>query len=197
MKNTNVKLSENEMELVQDSAIILTKNRVIEKVYGLFGEVSHTVQLQLESKKANHSFLDISPKIYKGEQYQQLPYVLLDYPRYFTKQHVFAIRCFFWWGNFFSISVCLKGIPLEKSLTALLNKRHELIQQEWMVYLGKDEWLQDFVKDDYAMFANITDSQLTALPFLRLSKKIPLKNWDDATVFFEKNHSALTGMLLP
>ena len=197
MKTTNVKLSENEMELVQDSTVILTKNRVIEKVYVLFGEVSYTVQLQLESKKAIHSFLNISPKIYKGEQYLQLPYALLDYPRYFTKQDVFAIRCFFWWGNFFSISACLKGVYLEKNLPALLHKRHELIQQEWMVYLGKDEWVQDFAKEDYAMFAHITDSQLADLPFLRLSKKIPLQKWDEAIDFFEINYNVLLGILMP
>ena len=54
----------------------------------------HRQQLPVE-------FFDVSPKISRGEQYLGLPYVMLDYPRIFSKENVFAIRTFFWWGNYF------------------------------------------------------------------------------------------------
>ena len=50
-----------------------------------------------------------SPKISRGENYNGLPYVMLDYPRCFGKEDVFAMRTMFWWGNFFSITWHLKG----------------------------------------------------------------------------------------
>ena len=52
---------------------------------------------------------EISPKISKGENYNGLPYVMFDYPRFFTKENVFAVRTFFWWANYFSVTLHLKG----------------------------------------------------------------------------------------
>ena len=81
----NVKLSKAELMLVCDEQIILTKNNVINKVYQLFGALNDHFIGQI--KKTETIFpleiLTWSPKIYKGEQYRGLPYVMLDYPRYF------------------------------------------------------------------------------------------------------------------
>ena len=57
----------------------------------------------------NLAIVQSTPKIAKGENYLQLPYVLLDYPRCFDKENIFAIRTMFWWGNFFSITLHLSG----------------------------------------------------------------------------------------
>ena len=111
MQHANVKLSKNELALVTDMQVILTKNLIIEKVYTLFGLLSSHFQQVLAERKdtlATEALL-VSPKISKGEQYRQLPYVVLDCPRFYTKQHVLAVRCFFWWGNFFSITLHLAG----------------------------------------------------------------------------------------
>ncbi len=115
MKNANLEFSKKEYELIVNSDFILTKNRIIEKIYILFGNMSN----EYKDVIANYSHylpeevFTISPKVYKGEQYQNLPYVMLDYPRYFTKTDVFAIRSFFWWGNYFSITLQLSGKYLE------------------------------------------------------------------------------------
>ena len=115
MHNTNVELSKNELELVTSSEFILTKNRIIEKVYNLFGALSETYK---DALKAGEAFLPdevfvTSPKIYKGENYLSLPYVMMDCPRIFFKEDMFAIRSFFWWGNYFSITLQLSGVYLE------------------------------------------------------------------------------------
>jgi hypothetical protein len=45
MPDTNVELSKNESELVINSEFILTKNRIIEKVYTLFGLLSEDYKI--------------------------------------------------------------------------------------------------------------------------------------------------------
>ena len=60
-----------------------------------------------------------TPKISKGENYKDLPYVMLDYPRCFQKEKTIAIRTFFWWGNFFSINLQLSGEYKEQALPSL------------------------------------------------------------------------------
>ncbi|HXL58576.1 MAG TPA: hypothetical protein VN958_20075, partial [Chitinophagaceae bacterium] len=111
MANANVKLSKTELMLVCDEQFILTKNNIINKVYQLFGALSDHFFIGI--KNTGNIFplevLTSYPKIYKGEQYKGLPYVMLDYPRYFVKDDAFAIRCLFWWGNFFSITLHLAG----------------------------------------------------------------------------------------
>ena len=64
------------------------------------------LQLILHCRKKS---LNSSPKISKGENYKGLPWLVLDYPRYFNKEDIFAIRTLFWWGNFFSITLHISG----------------------------------------------------------------------------------------
>ena len=105
MNHANVKLSNAELSLACDANIILTKNRIIEKVYLLFGELYHQLQQQSFAKKQLPSPEIYIPaaKIYKGEKYRELPYVLLDYPRCFRKEDVLPLRHFFWWGTFLAL----------------------------------------------------------------------------------------------
>ena len=108
---TKIHLSKLEMELVQNREWILTKHAIINKVYQLFGELLATYKEI--SRQQTQSIIDfykhLGGKISKGENYQGLPYVILDYPASFRKENIFAIRTFFWWGNFFSISLHLSG----------------------------------------------------------------------------------------
>jgi len=96
-------LSTKELELVTNPNIILTKNAIIGKVYDLFGQLSEAYKTVLTNKE----LLAIGPKIARGENYQGLPWVMLDFPRKFTQSDTMAIRSFFWWGHFFSITLQL------------------------------------------------------------------------------------------
>src|SRR4051794_13074066 len=91
-----------EMKLVIDPQVLLAKNVIIQKVYHLFGELSETYKKELANAVPGFGSL-IDPKTSRGENYRGLPYVILDFPRQFTKVDVLAVRSFFWWGNFFSI----------------------------------------------------------------------------------------------
>ena len=92
MERTKVKFSTEEAALMNNAAIILTKNRVIQKVYELFGAVSASCEDLLRSATLPEEVRSVSPKISKGENYLGLPYVILDQPRYFSNKNVLAIR---------------------------------------------------------------------------------------------------------
>ena len=78
-------LSADELELVCNKDWILTKKIVIDKVYFLMGEVSQKMQQCVDHNKSMLPavVVESSPKISRGENYRGLPYVMLDYPRYF------------------------------------------------------------------------------------------------------------------
>src|SRR5471030_2477872 len=100
MSPAKVMLSPKEQELVLNTDWILTKNAVIQKVYALFGLLSASYQTMMETCPVpnREEVLLRSPKISKGEQYEGLPWVMLDYPRHYLAADSFGIRTFFWWG---------------------------------------------------------------------------------------------------
>jgi hypothetical protein len=185
-----------ELALVADPQILLTKNVIIRKVSGLFTDLTEsytTIAVPLLPENV----LRIPPKISKGEQYLGLPYVVLDYPRLFSKEHTFAIRTFFWWGNFFSIHLQLSGqfqpeyaVSLQKQLTlGNLNG--------WYIGVHESAWHHHFEPDNYSRIAShLQHSSLTEAPFIKLAKKIPLSEWDNVQNILTTYFKQLLTMLI-
>ncbi len=196
MSLANVKLSKTELALVTDKEIILTKNNIISKVYEMFGALSDEFQQYSADKKEllPSELLSVSPKIYKGEQYIGLPYVMLDYPRVYSKQDVLAIRCLFWWGNFFSITLHLSGKFLALYKTNLQAWMEKNSGHDWHIGVNTDAWQHHFENDNYLPLKEAGDIILNNgfdKGFIKLAKKIPLHQWDDAIIFFTKQYNEL------
>jgi hypothetical protein len=197
MQNTNVELSENELALVTNAAFILTKNRIIEKVYLLFGELSEAYK-ELMAERNNAFPFEVSstsPKIYKGEQYEGLPYVMLDHPRYFTKEAIYAVRSLFWWGNFFSINLHVSGKYQTNFLTAVAKNNSGM--SDWLFDTGEGEWSHrlDVEKELFGeVIKRYSIKDLSKRKYIKLSKKIPLEKWDSTFDFFIKNYKEVLMM---
>jgi hypothetical protein len=120
MQISKLIFSEAELKIAEDPGVILTKNVVIEKVYDQFGELG---QILFESFSPLQSIfpneLKLIPKISKGEKYQELPWVMLDYPRCFSESGHFAVRIFFWWGHYYVVMAQFSGKYAEPVLKRL------------------------------------------------------------------------------
>ena len=186
MNAAKIQLSPEELSLVQNAGWLLTKNKIIEKVFALFGEVAHEMRDHLTAKPdfLLGEVLVPSPKISKGENYKGLPYVMLDYPRLFNRQHTFAIRTMFWWGHFFSVTLHLKGLYKEKYQHRLLNNLPLLVAKPFYLCVSGDEWRHEFEVDNYMPLTQLNSSAvekiLLANDFCKLSAKISLPQWNDS-----------------
>ena len=167
---------------------ILTKNSILKKVVGLFAALSEDYRVVLP--------VEPSPKISKGENYQGLPYVMLDYPRLFGREDVLAIRTFFWWGHYFSVTVHLKGTYREQYLPVLQQRWAELAATGFHVGISDDEWRHEHVPENYRPIVSAEDlkdktgeaGDLVPRPgFLKLSAACGLDRWDEA-------HEVLLGL---
>ena len=182
---TKIQLSAEEMQLVANSEWILTKHRIIEKVYQLFGSLSAKMQLCL--REGAHvlpaEVLQLPPKISKGEQYEALPYVVLDYPRLFLKEDVFAVRSFFWWGNYFSITLHLKGKFLQQWHKRIAAAAVEKKLGDFYFSAGGNEFSFNLSGRNY-LFVNGKNhypvNETGDQPFLKISYKISFEQWDTA-----------------
>ena len=186
---TKIQLSEDEMKLVSDPEWILTKHRVIEKVYQMFGELSAQMQSYLlqQSHGLPDQVIQLPPKISKGEQYEAMPYVVLDYPRLFSKEEVFAIRCFFWWGNYFIITLHLKGKYQQQWHKKITMAAAEKKLKDFYLSYSGNEFSFDLRSKNYLSFNEIksfTETATEQQTFLKISYKISFTQWDKAVQKF-------------
>ena len=163
---------------------MFTKHQIIEKVRYLFGELHHRYRTIVENEKELLPAVFEYPggKISKGENYKGLPYLMLDYPAFFSKENIFAIRTMFWWGNFFSITLHLSGKYFEN--TEKLSSWLAFFRQKnlW-VCVGKSEWENHFERSNYCRLDDLDEEQIKELSknrFFKVAKKIGLGEWNDA-----------------
>ena len=177
------------MTLVKDAGWILTKNSVIQKTVGMFAELSERYRTSWGEGAAsdvggNGLSLPHTPKISKGENYQGLPWVMLDYPRVFGREDVLAIRTMFWWGHYFSVTLHLKGIYQERFSTAIRNAWPALSAAGFYIGISDDEWRHELAANNYLRIAEVPEDAaekiLTDRPFLKLSAHCALDKWNEA-----------------
>lgn len=196
-----ITLSAKELELVCNTDWILTKHAVIQKVYELFGEVLPLMENILQENKAHlpaEVFIN-SPKISKGENYKLLPYVMLDHPRYFSKDGTVAIRHFFWWGNFFSVCLQLSGRFKQNSMELLCQNFEKLQQNGCSICIHDDPWEHHFEKNNFTRLDLLSEEDfrkvLLEKPFVKIAKNISLQQWQQVPEFLSKTFAEMVGLI--
>lgn len=149
------------------------------KVYELFGECSRYCipMFTLPPEVAV-----IMPKIAKGESYKGLPYVMLDFPRYFTQNEALAIRTFFWWGNYVSVTLHLKGRYITLYKEAMIRDFSKLEAHGFALAISDEEWDHDLNGSGYQSLSTAgierLEAQLQRGSFVKISCSFSLENWE-------------------
>jgi hypothetical protein len=199
VQDTKLTFSSEEMRVLKDSHFFLTKHEVTQKILLLFG----MLEKELMKKIPEFSFLSLElkikdkGKIFRGENYRLLPYILLDCPRVFTTETVFSFRSMFWWGNEFSFTLHLQGKALEIFRKKILEKIHTLANQQFFLCVNDTPWQYSFEKENYMMLDEMIQNDpgglnnlLETKSFLKLSRKMELSQYQNTAQFgvdtFEK-----------
>ncbi len=183
MEETKIQLSEEELLLMQNSDWILTKNNIIEKISLGFGNLVVEMQQKIAEYQVMHdkNITAGSPKISRGEKYLALPYVILDYPRIFGKEEILAIRTLFWWGNYCSITLHVKGAWKEVVLQKMIVHSDQLVKNEFYVSFSGNEWSHNISDTDYIKLQYLSQEEilqrLPAAGFLKLASKVAIGPW--------------------
>jgi len=175
MQVSKIQFSPEELSLAENAEWILTKNEIIRKVMSLFGELASEYRKRVEEKvrELPEEASLFSPKISRGEQYRGLPYVILDYPRIFSKDHVFAVRSFFWWGNYFSLTLHLKGEYKNELQKRIIQSHQYFSDGDFSLAVTEDEWRHDLQDGNYTRVVELEsrfEDTLTRKKFLKLTK---------------------------
>ena len=199
--DSNLQLSKQEFELLNNAEWILTKNVVVKKAQRLLEEVQQNItdySNQIPSIFPSE-VMKVSPKISKGENYRGLPWLMLDYPRYFDKENIFAIRTMFWWGNFFSSTLHLSGEYKQQFSRGIVTAYEKLHANAVYVCIHEDPWHHHFEKENYVPVKNFTAVEFAALiaerPFIKLSRELSFAQWDDAVKLLSEAFTQITKWL--
>jgi hypothetical protein len=183
-----LRISKEEMALISDPQWILTKNSVMERAVQLMADLSERyepelagLRMMMESAGYETSANWDRPKISRGENYQGLPYVVLDQPRLFGKQDILAIRTMFWWGHYFMVTLHLKGSMQEKFAGALKRQVNELAAKKFHMATTGDEWRHELEGDNYRLLEADSFDNDKEYPFIKLSAKCELDKWNESS----------------
>ncbi|MBW8686654.1 hypothetical protein [Chitinophaga rhizophila] len=198
----NVSLTAEERALVGNAGWIYLKNNVLEKVVLLMGQLHEA----LRAAPATHTFpfpagmLEAGGKISRGERYRELPYVILDYPRLFSRDNIFAFRTMFWWGHYFIATLHLAGEEKEKYGHAIASAWQLLAENQFQVYLLEDPWQHDFEDGNYKLisaFSELEFKQLVArCSFIKLARPYSFEEWGKIVPEIVRDYTLLLRALI-
>ena len=197
IQRTKIQFLPAEMELVSSPDIILTKNAILQKIKSFFEELQMKQYdiLKKHSSQLPEEVLKISPKISRGENYKGLPWLVLDNPRHFKHNNIFAIRTMFWWGNFFSITLHLSGNNKNVLLKNLTGNVSLLAKNDFYIYNGTKEWEHDIDPGSYKRLSVIHEDELQKIffanSFLKLAVKFTVESLDAVEDKLLRNYELL------
>ena len=151
-----MKLTNKELSLIQDSDFLLTKVKVISKIFRLL-EITENNLRKIINETTFKFPLGTKikyGKISKGETYLKLPYLILDYPTLFTNRDIFAFRTMFWWGNFFSATIHLQGESLNIFRNKIIDNYKYLLNQNIYICVANNPWEYHYKKSNYVLLKN-------------------------------------------
>lgn len=198
---TKITLSSQELKIVEDTSWVLTKQEIIKTVYEIFHcQVLLIGEIVLEKKgQLPVEILSVIPKISRGENYQGLPYVMLDYPSIFQKDNIFALRTMFWWGNFFSVTLHLSGrhkVYFEENII----KNLTTYPSDGLFFcINYDAWEHHFKADNYVPLEVLSILELRDYifnkHFLKIALKIELRQWNNLNEFLPPAYKQILKLL--
>jgi len=179
----NISLTAEEQALVVNAEWLYLKNNVLQKVMVLMGQLQEA--LQAHPLTATFPFpentLSLGGKISRGERYKELPYIILDYPRCFGKENIFAFRTMFWWGHYFIATLHLAGGEKEKYGHAIASAWQKLAEHQFQVYLQEDPWEHDLGNGNYKLISAMPEQEFRQLvhwrSFIKIAKPYNFEEW--------------------
>ena len=189
-----MRFSKEEFKIIQNSKFFYTKASVTKKMDALLAKTRDAIKSIIKKKKIVFSkHVDYKTgKIFRGENYNGLPYLILDYPKYFGKDSVYAFRTLFWWGKIFSCTMHISPAPKKMNCKQLLKKG---------IYfcVNDNPWQYHYEKDNYILIDKLSEKKIESIlkknNFVKLSRKINLKDYRKLPEFSKESFSILSSAL--
>ncbi len=191
-----VDFNHQDLEILGDQNFLLAKRQLSDKIIRKLAQVEVALKhiVQISHFPFPSGTKTKAGKISKGENYLDLPYFVLDYPRLFSRKTVFSYRVMVWWGHEISCILHLSGEATKPYRNALHDRFQKL--EEVFLCTHSTPWEYHFESENYQAFSALSLSDIQDIiknhPFLKVAWKFPLS---DLQLLEDKSSSVLHTVL--
>jgi hypothetical protein len=188
MHDKFIRLTKQELKTLSNTEFFTYKKRATEKIQKQFHLLKEQLHKEIDGCK-NIIPDDADTKtgrIFKGENYKGLPYIVLDYPRLFNKYDVFSFRNMCLWGSHYSFTLHISGTSLNDYRNLIAKNIHHLKGKGFYYCVNSSPWEYHYEKDNYWSLDDlIKDSSfeikenIQGRDFIKLSRKLDIHSWDE------------------
>lgn len=165
-------------QLLTDETVYRARKEAQNAVLDLLGHCADN----LKKLAAEYSWLPTEarlslPKISRGENYKGSPWIVLDYPRVFEKESVFAFRTMAWFGHELHCTFHMSGRFLNDYRDNIIQNLHSLHDSSIMICHHQDAWLHHVSQDAFVPVNQISLEELKEMKFIKPGAVIPFNEW--------------------
>ena len=195
-----LELQEQELRYLQDTEFLRAKLRIQDTLRALLEQAQQQIAVHKDSLQLPLSVWEVPPKISRGENYEGLPYLVLDYPRIFQQEATFAYRCMLWWGHGFSCTLHLGGAYWQQHQEQLLQGLKALPQpNNWWVGVNSTPWEYHYRPDNYLPLQVLSNTEgiqgFKEKPFFKISRHLPINRYQELPQFCMDTLQELSDLL--
>jgi hypothetical protein len=193
MSRAEISFTPAELHLLNDAHIWQLKASLNDKLYKMFSEVeSEAKDLYSDAFQKNIDTPAWSAKISRGENYLGHPYVILDAPNTFSKNEIFAVRNWVWFGHYAASFLVVSGRPLAAFIEKLKKIQHPI--EGLYICIYDNPWQHHFESDNMILFKGPHQINESAA-FIKIGFKHSLSDASSLKTFFLKNYSFYGGLI--
>lgn len=203
MQDTKITFSENELQALDNTEFFVIKRSIEEKIKKIFLELRddyHQTLTKIPGILPDEKYLSSGGKVFRGENYRMFPYIVLDYPRHFSKEEVFAFRTMMWWGHHFSFTLHIGEAAMEKYGTGIIARLPQLRNTGTYICVNDTPWHYHYEPSNYSLLDELSDTEIQKIgrqyTFIKLSRKMPVIEWEKIKPFGTETLRLFFGLLI-
>lgn len=163
-----------ELDCLNNVQFFRTKRKAQQKLFKLLTETHQ--QLSSSIPAADFPTPTDEGKISRGENYNGLPYLILDYPKHFTRENSLAFRTLAWWGHDFCCSLLLFGQVWDSKREKLIGQLPALAEANCWLAAGHSPWEHHPAAGNHQPLQQTTQlGFLHQQNFFKISRTLPLE----------------------
>jgi len=98
-QKSTINLTNNQLNLISDTNYPIEKLKALQNIKLLLQQTADCIMQHNECKPF---IFGVAAKLTHGENYLQLPYIIIDIPQLTSNKPHLNARVMFWWGNYFA-----------------------------------------------------------------------------------------------
>jgi hypothetical protein len=175
--SSKIAFSYEELDLLQQTRLFSLKSSATGKVYDFMGQLIDAIKhINDQNSYIFPEGVDTTTgKISKGENYKGLPYIVLDFPRLYTRHNILSFRVLLWWGHHWSVHWHVEGQMLNLFKKTIIKNLTHFYNKKYYVSLDGDQWNYDFSALNMYRLDSLTKEDIAQINdnmhFFRLSAK--------------------------